>query len=760
MKISKILLFLMLGIFLIGSVSALTWADTNLNDGLVSYWTLNESLGNALDSVGNNDGVIQGGFTQGVIGIIGDCVSGDGVDNFINFSNDNSLDLGGNDFSISVWVKPTSLGEHNNVWGKTSVVGYDGWGLAIEGTDYIFFGTSGGANLQRSVQTINAGWNHIVIVVNDVLNQLTFYHNGNVMTYSTNFTNWATLISNSYDFKLGVFNYADGNFFRGDMDELAIWNRVLSGEEITALYNGGVGLTYVPSVIFIFPVVTLNNPENYYNSSSQTIDFNCSATDSDGNVQNVSLFIDGELNYTQTGDASYLELTQSLNFADGTYEWTCNAYDDDNQIDWATNNFTFTTDTTSPVISVIFPVNNTHYNQTITELKYIISDASAFGTCWYSLDEGVTNTTIICGNNVTGLNAWNNGNYTWRVYANDTFGNEGSDYTYFVVDKATPILTWYYPSIPENVTTSLYSINVSAYDLYLDAVNVTLYNGSGSITHTNFTSDLNLSLFWINDILNLTLGVNTLEICARDSLEESPKIRDLTQTHRSFSDEEEFFDITKDGVTIRRTTYIINNGGIKVNRQDWNLGISDNWIDDGRHLKTTILSEKLQNENWAVRVDIECVNGCDYMELKTDNGIDRIIDSERTLMFRYNDAVEEGWDIQYAEENGIVSVIIAYPDVEFYDAIVGLQSIDPIVAGLNTICESQTITYSLVVPVIPVEEETTLYGLMSGFGAGLGMFFIYLSASLPVLLIVLAVVGIIIMVGGGVAYAIRRFKLK
>jgi len=44
-------------------------------------------------------------------------------------------------------------------------------------------------------------------------------------------------------------------------------------------------------------------------------------------------------------------------------------------------------------------------------------------TCWYSLDSGATNTSITCGNNVSGLSTTAGNSYTWNVYANDSLGN-------------------------------------------------------------------------------------------------------------------------------------------------------------------------------------------------------------------------------------------------------------------------------------------------------------------------------------------------
>ena len=34
------------------------------------------------------------------------------------------------------------------------------------------------------------------------------------------------------------------NEFEGEIDELGIWSRVLTADEVTELWNGGAGITY------------------------------------------------------------------------------------------------------------------------------------------------------------------------------------------------------------------------------------------------------------------------------------------------------------------------------------------------------------------------------------------------------------------------------------------------------------------------------------------------------------------------------------
>jgi F0F1-type ATP synthase assembly protein I len=55
----------------------------------------------------------------------------------------------------------------------------------------------------------------------------------------------------------------------------------------------------------------------------------------------------------------------------------------------------------------------------------------------------------------------------------------------------------------------------------------------------------------------------------------------------------------------------------------------------------------------------------------------------------------------------------------------------------------------------PVNDSSGVCGTMEGAGAGLGIFIQYMGQALPVLLIILAMVGIIVAVGYGIAYVVK-----
>jgi F0F1-type ATP synthase assembly protein I len=57
--------------------------------------------------------------------------------------------------------------------------------------------------------------------------------------------------------------------------------------------------------------------------------------------------------------------------------------------------------------------------------------------------------------------------------------------------------------------------------------------------------------------------------------------------------------------------------------------------------------------------------------------------------------------------------------------------------------------------VCPVNDTSGVCATMDSAGAGLGVFIQYMGSALPVLLIVLALVGIIVAVGSGIASVVK-----
>jgi Concanavalin A-like lectin/glucanases superfamily/Immunoglobulin I-set domain len=86
-------------------LSVMTPGSCSLPSGVVSWWT---AEGNALDSVGANEGMLEGGagFAPGEVGQAFDFRNGT---SYVQVPDSPGLDFGANDFSIELWANFTSL---------------------------------------------------------------------------------------------------------------------------------------------------------------------------------------------------------------------------------------------------------------------------------------------------------------------------------------------------------------------------------------------------------------------------------------------------------------------------------------------------------------------------------------------------------------------------------------------------------------------------------------------------------------------------
>ena len=137
--------------------------------------------------------------------------------------------------------------------------------------------------------------------------------------------------------------------------------------------------------------------------------------------------------------------TWNYNFTDdGVYQFNAYTCDVAGNCAFNSTNYTITIDITNPSIEIVSPVNNTNTTDYGLSINYTYSDANV-DTCWWTDIAGGINTTITCGNNVTG--PWVEGSNTVTIFLNDSAGNENSDTISFIVDNVAPNLIL---SLPQN----------------------------------------------------------------------------------------------------------------------------------------------------------------------------------------------------------------------------------------------------------------------------------------------------------------------
>lgn len=219
-----------------------------LKDNLVSWWTLDETSGTRVDSHGTND------LTDNATVLYGTGKKGNAADfetsnsEFLSKTDTADLSFTG-DFSWAGWINLESLTVNQCIVGK--------WNTSGENRSYAFF-ISTGAKLRSYISSdgTNAGttkifftqtgfstatWYHLAVAYDASAGTMDYWINGAAQTQLTGHN--TSVYDSTASFGLGN-SFGDFAYFDGLIDEFAVWNRLIDGTDVSALYNGGDGLTY------------------------------------------------------------------------------------------------------------------------------------------------------------------------------------------------------------------------------------------------------------------------------------------------------------------------------------------------------------------------------------------------------------------------------------------------------------------------------------------------------------------------------------
>ncbi|MBT4165650.1 LamG domain-containing protein, partial [archaeon] len=295
----------------------------DLDGSLVSWWRMDDvnSSGDGLvDYKGVNNGSVLGGVSQIDNGKFGKGFSFDGVDDYVDFGNEESMRFKGN-ITLSIWVKADYLdGRHLILQRGSNATGsflYElrdddnniEFGLLLSETGYTYAEAS-------NTLILDGAWHHIVGTYNGSLMSL-YIDNSLVDTTEGN----GAISSNNAEVILGGYCW-DSNTakWNGSIDEVMVFNRSLGAEEVRGLYNatrlefnslilvdgehnfsfyssdlaGNVNSSsanFSVDAVDSLPVVNLGSPANATSSDSVSeYSFNATISD-DRNIDNVTLYI-------------------------------------------------------------------------------------------------------------------------------------------------------------------------------------------------------------------------------------------------------------------------------------------------------------------------------------------------------------------------------------------------------------------------------------------------------------------------------------
>ncbi len=287
--------------FLLFSISLFSFAQNSLDSGLVAFLPFN---GNANDESGNNNnGIVNGTqLTQDRFGINNRAYQFDGINSFISIAD--NPNLFSDELTISLWYKLTET-----PGGAWVVIGWvDG------GHRYQQFFSGGqlcylnGYNVNQPGILFNPTyglndlniWKNVVVTykkLSETTSTTSIYVDGELK--QTDNHNLAMDYVPGFDFFIGKNH--NGNFFKGYLDDLRIYNRVLNNTEILALYNDSTTY-FTDSLIAYFPFNGNANDESFLHNNGTV--FNAVLTTDRYANQDAAYHFNGNDSYIQVPDNS------------------------------------------------------------------------------------------------------------------------------------------------------------------------------------------------------------------------------------------------------------------------------------------------------------------------------------------------------------------------------------------------------------------------------------------------------------------------
>ena len=445
----------------------------------------------------------------------------DGVNDYIRILDpaDGSLDFGTENFSIEAWFYLNVL---PNNWKGIFVKGASGttgYSMTISSENRLSADIQGASGTNQHVNCANsvviAGqWYHGVAVF-DRNDKVYIYLNGQEKcseSYSSGNTN---SVSNSINPIVGAYSGLTEWFFNGTIDEVRIYNRTLSSQQIYELYLAGLNnrsleklvsqetekgetwqVALTPNDVYNDGTTIFSNNltiENEAPNSPTNVklvslngrnesdsDLNCSAYISDNDdttlIVYVNWFKNGSSQFiqqfnSQNNNSLFWTLLKETNLTlwDG---WKCSVrtYDNSKYSSWVNSSEIMIIDITNPNVTILSPNSTYEYPSLGIDFNISISENENISWCGFSLNQTA---------NVT---MWRfNDSYFWyepsvipgthnvTFWCNDTSGNWGTNSTNFTILTEAAISIQLSPALGWNVNWSL--VTLPANDLDADGNN-------------------------------------------------------------------------------------------------------------------------------------------------------------------------------------------------------------------------------------------------------------------------------------------------
>lgn len=217
----------------------------DLMDGLVGWWKMDESTwtvnqADVIDYSGlNNNEVVKGTGDDPVAGKYYRAGKFNGSTDYVNMGN--VLNMGTDDWSISLWVNPTTLTGRDTLVAKAGADSLPGYQLYLESNKLrVRYQTSaGGGVIGSGAGNITTGSWYFLTVTFDRDGSLKKYING-ILHESNDISMYNADLTTSDELHFGDLPGFSGSYnFDGQIDDVRIYNKARSADQIRRDYETG-----------------------------------------------------------------------------------------------------------------------------------------------------------------------------------------------------------------------------------------------------------------------------------------------------------------------------------------------------------------------------------------------------------------------------------------------------------------------------------------------------------------------------------------
>ncbi len=257
-----------------------TAAVSDFDNVLAAHWRLNETGGStATDSAGSNSGTYIAGPTLSSGG-----ATFNGSSQYVSVPDAPALNFGTGDFSISAWINiPTCEAHTGGILNKNNGGAGIYFFVGCNGFNFTVYDASGG---YRAAHNGSGGVipdnQYMYVTAVRLSNEVYIYADGQLIATGIDGTLAAHDVSNSLPLTIGATTVSSG-YLQGTISDVRLYNRALTQNEITQLYNQGDQS---------LPILTVSAPTNGATVLGSAVTLSAHATDNIG-VAGVQFKVDG-----------------------------------------------------------------------------------------------------------------------------------------------------------------------------------------------------------------------------------------------------------------------------------------------------------------------------------------------------------------------------------------------------------------------------------------------------------------------------------